>query len=130
MSIHALFSQLRFHKEKCHEIVLPIHNNFSLTSKNLHPLQVENCNSNSRLVVGEDCMKANSGLKGICRSLISDLWVGVWEERDGQSFTDTEKTPEPLRCVIVDDFKSPFTVCFSAGKYPVDTRYPPNAGPT
>ena len=28
--------------------------NFSLTSNNLHPLQVENCGSNSRLVVDED----------------------------------------------------------------------------
>ena len=28
--------------------------NFSLTSSHLHPLQVENCGSNSRLVVDED----------------------------------------------------------------------------
>ena len=28
--------------------------NFSLTSNHLHPLQVENCESNSRLVVDED----------------------------------------------------------------------------
>ena len=28
--------------------------NFSLTLNHLHPLQVENCDSNSRLVVGED----------------------------------------------------------------------------
>ena len=28
--------------------------NFSLTSSHLHPLQVENCDSNSRLVVDED----------------------------------------------------------------------------
>ena len=28
--------------------------NFSPTSSHLHPLQVENCDSNSRLVVGED----------------------------------------------------------------------------
>ena len=28
--------------------------NLSPTSNNLHPLQVENCDSNSRLVVGED----------------------------------------------------------------------------
>ena len=28
--------------------------NFSLTSNYLHPLQVENCDSNSRLVVDED----------------------------------------------------------------------------
>ena len=28
--------------------------NFSLTSNHLHPLQVENCDSNSRLVVDED----------------------------------------------------------------------------
>ena len=28
--------------------------NFSLASNHLHPLQVENCDSNSRLVVDED----------------------------------------------------------------------------
>ena len=28
--------------------------NFKLTSNHLHPLQVENCDSNSRLVVDED----------------------------------------------------------------------------
>ena len=28
--------------------------NFSLTSNHFHPLQVENCDSNSRLVVNED----------------------------------------------------------------------------
>ena len=28
--------------------------NFSLTSSHLYPLQVENCDSNSRLVVDED----------------------------------------------------------------------------
>ena len=29
--------------------------NLSPTSSHLHPLQVENCGSNSRLVVDEDC---------------------------------------------------------------------------
>ena len=37
--------------------------NFSLTSNHLHPLQVENCDSNSRLVVDEDD-NVKSGLKG------------------------------------------------------------------
>ena len=36
---------------------------FSPTSNHLHPLQVENCDSNSRLVVNEDD-NVNSGLKG------------------------------------------------------------------
>ena len=31
-----------------------VFSNFSLTSNHLHPLQVENCDSNSRLVVDED----------------------------------------------------------------------------
>ena len=35
---------------------------FSPTSNHLHPLQVENCDSNSRLVVDED---VKSGLKGL-----------------------------------------------------------------
>ena len=36
----------------------------SPTSNHLHPLQVENCDSNSRLVVDEDD-NVNSGLKGL-----------------------------------------------------------------
>ena len=38
--------------------------NFLPTSNHLHPLQVENCDSNSRLVVDEDD-NAKSGLKGL-----------------------------------------------------------------
>ena len=37
---------------------------FSPTSNHLHPLQVENCDSNSRLVVDEDD-SVKSGLKGL-----------------------------------------------------------------
>ena len=33
---------------------VPIFFNFSPTANHLHPLQVENCDSNSRLVVDED----------------------------------------------------------------------------
>ena len=38
--------------------------NLSPTSSHLNPLQVENCDSNSRLVVDEDD-NDNSGLKGL-----------------------------------------------------------------
>ena len=38
--------------------------NFQTTSSHLHPLQVENRDSNSRLVVDEDDNE-NSGLKGL-----------------------------------------------------------------
>ena len=38
--------------------------NFSPTSNHLYPLQVENCDSNSRLVVDEDD-NIKSGLKGL-----------------------------------------------------------------
>ena len=38
--------------------------NFLPTSNHLHPLQVENCGSNSRLVVDE-VDNGNSGLKGL-----------------------------------------------------------------
>ena len=38
--------------------------NFTPTSNHLHPLQVENCDSNSRLVVDEDD-DGNSGIKGL-----------------------------------------------------------------
>ena len=33
---------------------MAIFSNFSITSNHFHPLQVENCDSNSRLVVDED----------------------------------------------------------------------------
>ena len=38
--------------------------NFSTTLNHLYPMQVENCDSNSRLVVDEDD-NGNSGLKGL-----------------------------------------------------------------
>ena len=40
--------------ENFHETGLQIHGNFSPSSNHLHPLQVENCDSNSRLVVDGD----------------------------------------------------------------------------
>ena len=43
---------------------LAIFFNFSDTLSHLHPLQVENCGSNSRLVVDEMTM-VNSGFKGL-----------------------------------------------------------------
>ena len=42
--------------------------NFSPTSNHLHPLQVENCDSYSRLVVDEDD-KVKLGLKGLITSI-------------------------------------------------------------
>ena len=41
---------------------------FSPTSNHLHPLQVENCDSSSRLVVDEDD-NVKSGLKGLTYDL-------------------------------------------------------------
>ena len=43
--------------------------NFSLTSSHLRPLQVENCDSNWRLVVDVDD-NGNSGLKELTLSLV------------------------------------------------------------
>ena len=48
--------------------------NFSPNSNHLHPLQVENCDSNSRLVGDEDD-NVKSGLKGV-RSILCDIIVG------------------------------------------------------
>ena len=45
--------------------------NFPPTSNQLHPLQVEICDGNSRLVVDEDD-NGNSGLKGLNTHLISN----------------------------------------------------------
>ena len=42
---------------------------FSPTLNHLHPLQVENCGSNSRLVVDEDD-NVNSGLKGLTKTFM------------------------------------------------------------
>ena len=54
--------------------------NFSPTSNHLHPLQVENCDSNSRLVVDEDD-KVKLGLKGLITSMylykVRPLRVGL-----------------------------------------------------
>ena len=66
--------------------------NFSLTSNHLHPLQVENCDSNSRLVVDEDdngkfrpervkplrCLKASSC---ISEKLLNFLQLMVLERQ-------------------------------------------------
>ena len=52
-----IFLQPRVLERKFHETGLPIHGNFlyiSPTANHLHSLQVENCDSNSRLVVDED----------------------------------------------------------------------------
>ena len=46
--------------------------NFSPTSNHLHSLQVENCGSNSRLVVDEDD-SVKSGLKGLIKGLFLDM---------------------------------------------------------
>ena len=43
--------------------------NFPPTSNHLHPLQVENCDNNSRLVVGEDD-SVKSGLKGLETTIV------------------------------------------------------------
>ena len=45
--------------------------NFSPTSNHLHPLQVENCGSNFRLVVDEMTM-INSGSKGLKQNGVAD----------------------------------------------------------
>ena len=48
--------------------------NLAPTSNHLHPLQVENCDSNSRLVVDEMTM-VNSGLKGLSVDLLSGQFL-------------------------------------------------------
>ena len=59
---------------------MPIFFNFYTTSNHLHPLQVENCDSNSRLVVDEDD-NGNSGLKGLINECSPKLSLGskFWE---------------------------------------------------
>ena len=54
--------------------------NFSHTSYHLRPLQVENCDSNSRRVVDEMTM-VNSGSKGLTHGInewVDDGWTGGW----------------------------------------------------
>ena len=50
--------------------------NFSPTSNHLHPLQVENCDSDSRLVVDEDD-NVNSGLKGLKHCIYTE-YLGIY----------------------------------------------------
>ena len=58
--------------------------NFSPTSNHLHPLQAENCDSNSRLVVDEDD-NGKSGLKRLKHTStlfsLSDQFILSWEWR-------------------------------------------------
>ena len=49
-----IFLQTRGFRMKIYNTCMPIFSNFSPTARHLHPLQVENCDSNSRLVVDED----------------------------------------------------------------------------
>ena len=58
--------------------------NFLTTSNHLHPLQVENCGSNSRLVVGEDdygkfrIERANGAyMARICMQAIEHHFMGT-----------------------------------------------------
>ena len=46
---------------------------FSSTSNHLYPLQDENCDSNSRLVVDEDD-NVKSGLKGLTYNYSLEFW--------------------------------------------------------
>ena len=57
--------------------LLPIHGNFlnfSPTSSHLHPLQVENCDSNSRLVVDVDD-NGKVRLERVIRQFIFCLYI-------------------------------------------------------
>ena len=58
--------------------------NFSPTSNHLHPIQVENCDSNSRLVVDEDD-NDKSGLKGLNRNIYRS-------DRTRRNYNKVEKT--------------------------------------
>ena len=51
---------------------------FSPTSSHLHSLQVENCGSNSRIVVDEDD-NGKSGLKGLTLNRLLGLIIGVYK---------------------------------------------------
>ena len=51
---------------------------FSPTSNHLHPIQVENCDSNSRLVVDEDD-NVKSGLKGLNALVLLQIHFFCWQ---------------------------------------------------
>ena len=57
LKTYLIFLQLRSYRKKSMKLFcryMAIFFNFSLALSHLHPLQVENCDSNSRLVVEED----------------------------------------------------------------------------
>ena len=54
--------------------------NFSPTSSHLHPLQVENCGSNSRLVV-DDMTMVNSGSKGLTLKAPKSFCINHGDQR-------------------------------------------------
>ena len=61
-SLKTGFYNENFHETCCQHMAIFV--NFSPTSNHFHPLQVENCDSNSRLVVDEDDNRKFS-LKGL-----------------------------------------------------------------
>ena len=86
--------------------------NFSATSSHLHPLQVENCGSNSRLVVDEMTM-VNSGSKGLMSS------VCIVNERDQRNYHQIafclNKTTRDIMVIYVHIHV--FTICFLSTCY-------------
>ena len=52
--------------------------NFATTSSHLHSLQVENCDSNSRLVVDED-VNIKSGLRGLTITSIKIAKISIFD---------------------------------------------------
>ena len=76
--------------------------NFPLTSNHLHPIQVENCNSNSRLVVDKNEMKWNeSGFRPpLCTYRLN--WArrtswGWWDDWDDTVLQTQDSKFEPWR---------------------------------
>ena len=77
--------------------------NFSPTSNHLHPLQVENCESNSRLVDDDDNVK--SGLKGLS-SISADqrITMGTTQQTKGLPPAPHVKLQTVICCMIMKLF--------------------------
>ena len=71
--------------------------NFKTTSNHLHPLQVENCDSNSRLVVDKDD-NVKSGLKGLNYFAIQ---VTIIEQ---SRLSTTNDRPGPMITQVLHNF--------------------------
>ena len=80
--------------------------NFSLTSNHFHPLQVENCDSNSRLVVDEDDYGKLrlERVNGLVKQSKNDYSrAQLWMLRQILMSKDSPRSERIQKCIMAED---------------------------